>query len=241
LVKTFNRSPYTETHSYFTSKFWLKKGFLQKKKSINWLKIFWRKKHFLQYTVLPFININFVKYKNWKLWTKIHTQIKPFPKKPHNRLIFCNPLGFQKFLFKKNNIPQINFKPVFHKQFIRNTYFFLYFFKNSVSWAQHFQIKVKHFKLEYTFVNTTHLKKYVIRRFSREMFFSKFGLTLGLNITNQHFSYKNSTQPNRKVFISNSYPNFLWFDNQQTNIQTIPESKKVPLKYISRIRHHVVF
>ena len=123
-----------------------------------------------------------------------------------------------------------------HKQFVRNIYFFLYFVKKSKTWINNFQNKIKHFKLEYTFVNTTHFKKYVVRRFSREMFFSKFGSSFGSTTINYNSFYKNSKQLFFNFQNCAKYLSFLWFDNHQTRIQILPEPTSTSLKYIARIR-----
>ena len=160
---------------------------------------------------MPFAKNNFVKNKKQTYTTKtlLYLNCLVSKKNYQTSLIFYNSQNINQVLQKKKTFSQINFSPVFHKRFIRNVYFFLYFVKKSKTWVDNFQNKIKHFKLEYTFVNTTHLKKYVVRRFSREMFFSKFGLSLDSAMSNNRFSYKNPKRFFSKTQVFNHYPIFL--------------------------------
>ena len=238
LVKTFNRSPFIDTHFYFPSQFWSKKHLIQEKKKLKWLRIFWLKRYFLQHLAIPFTNINFTKNKlkifNAQTFLYISS---PFLKKNHQTSsVFFTMRNVKQFLRKKTRNCQINFKPILHKKFLRNMYFFLHFVKKSKTWVNNFQNKIKHFKMGYTFVNTTYLKKYIVRRFSREMFFSKFGLSWGLTTLTNCFSYKNHKQFSYKLQPLDRYLGFLWFDNYRTHVQVLPEPVAVPLKYITRVR-----
>ena len=157
-------------------------------------------------------------------------------KKHQLTLAFFNIRNSKKLICEKTKNVNISFNPIFRKQFVRNSYFFLYFLQKSKIWVNNFQNKIKHFRIGYTFVNITYLKKYIVRRFSREMFFSKFGLSLGSITVANYFFYKNPKQFFSKNQISAKHPVFLWFDNYQTFIRTLPESKTTPLRYITRIR-----
>jgi len=81
------------------------------------------------------------------------------------------PIEYNLATHRRTNL-QLSIKPFFEQPFIRNSYFFVYTLQLTLTESR-LSSKVGFFQSNYSFVNTTFLKRLIIRRVVRDTFYFK--------------------------------------------------------------------